>query len=282
MPAVGPGRNAAGRYGKHFRITHIMETLARQMGDVEAVVAVKKRDLSCAYAYLQIAETYQQARKRDSALEWAERGVKAFPERTDSRLRELLAGEYHRRKRHDEAMALVWAEFTDSPGLESYRNLKSHADRVGQWPAWREKALAFLRDEIAKARTQTRKNRWDGAARADHSELVTIFLWEKDAEAAWREAKEGGCSNELWMQLAARREKDHPGDALPLYQAQVEPTLGRKSNEAYRETIGLLRKVRALLVQLGREAEFTRYLDSVRVAHKPKRNFMKLLERAKW
>jgi len=59
------------------------------------------------------------------------------------------------------------------------------------------------------------------------------------------------------------------------------PTLGRKSSQTYRETIGLLRKVRALLVQLSREAEFTRYLDAVRVAHKPKRNFMKLLEPAK-
>ncbi len=282
VPALGPGHDGAGKFGKRFRITHIMETLARQAGDVEAVAAVRKRDLSSPYSYLQIAETYQQARKRDPALEWAERGVKAFPERIDPRLHEFLAEAYHRRKRHDEAMALVWAEFTDSPGLEQYRNLKSHADRVSQWPAWREKGLAFLREEIAKARTQARKNRWGWAARLDHSELVTIFLWEKAVEAAWREAKEGGCSNDLWMQLAARREKDHPGDALPLYQAQVERTLGRKGSQAYRETIGLLRKVRALLVQLGREAEFTRYLDSVRVAHKPKRNFMKLLERAKW
>jgi hypothetical protein len=39
-----------------------METLARRSGDVEAIVAVKKRDLSSAYDYLQIAETYRQAR----------------------------------------------------------------------------------------------------------------------------------------------------------------------------------------------------------------------------
>ena len=40
-----------------------------------------KPDLSSPYASLQIAETYKQARKHDLALEWAERGVKAFPER---------------------------------------------------------------------------------------------------------------------------------------------------------------------------------------------------------
>ena len=118
--------------------------------------------------------------------------------------------------------------------------------------------------------------------RADHSELVRIFLWEKDVEAAWREAQEGGCSNDLWMELAAKREKDHPEDALPVYQRQIQPTLNRKNNEAYREAIGLLRKVRGLMVRLGRETEFARYLESVRAAHKPKRNFMKLLGGAKW
>src|SRR5262245_50402490 len=120
VPALGPGRDDPEKYAKRFRITHIMETLAQQTGDVEAVVAVKNRDLSLAYHYLQIAEIYKNARKHDLAMEWAERGVKAFPERTDSRLRDFLAQEYHRRKRHDEAMALIWADFAESPILEEY------------------------------------------------------------------------------------------------------------------------------------------------------------------
>ncbi|HEY3302879.1 MAG TPA: SWIM zinc finger family protein [Candidatus Binatia bacterium] len=91
VPPLGPRRDDPEKYGRRFRITHIMETLARQTGDVEAVVAVKKRDLSLAYDYLEIAETYKKAGKGDLSLEWAERGVKAFPNRTDSRLREFLA-----------------------------------------------------------------------------------------------------------------------------------------------------------------------------------------------
>jgi hypothetical protein len=34
------------------------------------------------------------------------------------------------------------------------------------------------------------------------------------------------------------------------------------------------------MVRLERKDEFTNYLEKVRAAHKPKRNFMKLLERA--
>ena len=189
VPALGPGCDDPEKYGKRFRITHIMETLARQTGDVEAVVAVKKRDLSSAYDYLQIAEIYKGARQHDLALEWAERGVKAFSERTDSRLRDFLAGEYHRRKRHDEAMALIWAEFTESPSLKQYVNLKAHAERIGQWELWREKALEYLRERIGRAKSESQKDRWAWYRKADHSELVRIFLWEKDVEAAWREAK---------------------------------------------------------------------------------------------
>src|SRR5262245_12851505 len=45
VPTLGPGQRNSEEYSKRFRITHIMETLARRTGDVEAVVVVMKRDL---------------------------------------------------------------------------------------------------------------------------------------------------------------------------------------------------------------------------------------------
>lgn len=282
VPSLSPGRMAVAPYGKRFRITQIMETLARQTGDVERVVAIKQRDLSSAYDYLQIAEAYRAARKHDLALEWAERGVKAFPDRTDWRLREFLAREYHRRKRHDEAMALVWAAFGEAPALEQYRTLKTHADKIGRWTEWRAKALDVLRQSVASAKRETRGQRWGWYRSADHTELVRVLLWENDAEAAWREAAEGGCSNGLWMELARKREATHPEDALPVYQRQIEPVVNQKNNHAYREAVELLRKVHGLMKRLGRPVEFTRYLESIRAAHKAKRNFIKLLDGARW
>lgn len=281
VPVLRPGREAE-RFGARFRITSIMETLARQARDIEAEVAIKKRDLTSDSCYLEIAEIYQKARKYDLALEWAELGLAAFPEHTDSRLREFLAREYHRRKRHDEAVALVWLTFAERPGLEQFQILKSHADRAGSWPEWRERALARLRKEPGRAERTGLPSPGPWSRTKDRSELVRIFLWEKDGETAWREAREGGCSDALWMELAATREKDHPEDALWVHQRQVPLTLNRKNKEAYREAIGLLRAIRGLLVRLGRGAEFEAYLQSVRAAHKPKRNFTKLLDHAKW
>jgi uncharacterized Zn finger protein len=282
VPARGPADQRRDDFGKRFRITHIMETLATQTGDVEARVAVKQRDLSSSYAHLQIAEIYKEAKQPDRALEWAERGIRAFPKNPDPRLQDFLAEEYHRRKRHDEAMAMIWTQYAAQPYLETYQKLKQHADRIGQWTPWREKALAAARQVIAAAKQQASRGSWAWAERADHSELVRIFLWEKDVDAVWAEAKAGGCARDLWLELAARREKDHPEDALTVYQAQVEPTLNRKNNDAYREAIGLLRKARTLLVRLNREKDFGDFLATLRLTHKPKRNFMKLLDHARW
>lgn len=283
VPALTAGSKDADRYGKRFRITHIMETLAQAAGDVDALVAVKSRDLSHAYAYLQIAETLRAAGRPDEALDWAERGVKAFPQRTDSRLREFLADEYHRRKRHDDAMNLIWADYADAPHLEQYEKLKKHADRNRLWPEWRDKALAFLRTEIARRREEASKRAapwWSG--RIDNSDLVSIFLWEKNAETAWREAKDGGCSNDLWMRLAGLREKEHLEDAIPIYQRQLEATVNRKNNDAYKEAVTLLRKLQRLMPRSDKPQSFAAYLTTVRAAHKPKRNFIKLLDAAKW
>jgi uncharacterized Zn finger protein len=280
VPVRGTGDRS--RFGSHteFRVTHIMETLAEDSGDIEALVAIKRRDLSMPYAYLGIAQIYKEARQSDQALEWAERGLKAFPDRPDPRLQDFLAEEYHRRKRHDEAMALIWAQYMARPDLDIYQKLKQHADRIDRWAEWRERGLAAARRSIDALRQRAARGSY--VARVDHSELVRIFLWEKDLDAAWAEAKLGGCSRELWLELAAKREKDHPGDALEAYRAQVEPTLARKNNDAYREAVGLIRKARGLLARLGREPEFGDYLAALRLAHKPKRNFMKLLDHARW
>ena len=282
VPARSPGDGSHIESHKDFRVTHIMETLAEQSGDIEALVAVKERDLSMPYAYLQIAEIYKKAKQPDRALEWAERGLKAFPKNPDPRLQDFLAEEYHHRKRHGEAMALVWAQYVSNPYLETYKKLKEHADRVGQWSVWRDKALAALRKKLVPAKQQAPRYAWAWEDRSGYSELVRIFLWEKDVEAAWAEAKSGGCTHDLWLELAAKREADHPEDALTVYRERVEPTLVQKNNEAYRAAIGLLRKVRGLLIRLGRESEFGDHLAALRLAHKPKRNFMKLLDHAKW
>ena len=281
VPALKPGDKRDSFGHKRFAITSIMETLADLSGDIEEQVAVRSRDLSIAYHFLQIAEIYRQAGQHDKAMEWAENGVKAFPERTDRRLREFLADEYHRRGRHDGAMALMWTEFSEEPSLETYQLLKRHADRAKQWPGWRDDALTAFRERIEEGRSKRRRSDYGPWYRTDHSDLVRVFLWERDVDTAWQEAQAGGCSDDLWMELAAKREKEHPADAIAVYQREVEHIINDKNNSAYEEAVRLLRKVQKLMIPLGRTAEFRSFLTDVRTRHKPKRNLIKLLDQTK-
>lgn len=280
VPALGPGQTSPDQYGRWFRITSIMRTLAQQAGDVEAEAQVLQRDLSSAYRFLEIASLYRQAGKDELALAWAEKGVAAFPNHTDRRLREFLAEEYHRRKRHDDAMALAWAAFTERPSLDEFKQLKAHAKSAKCWPHWRDKALTTIREKIAEIRRSGAKSSWDPLA--NHSLLVAIYLSEKDPEAAWQEALTGGCSSELWLTLAEQREQTHPEDALPIYKRHLELTLAQTNNAAYEAGIRLLKRIRTVMDRMGQEKSFAGYLASVRADFARKRNFIRLVEETRW
>ena len=267
-------------WGQHFRITHIMESLAQASGDIEQLVVVMSSDLSSAYSYWKIAEVYREARQYDNALLWAEKGLQAFPDHTDCRLREFAAEEYHRRRRHDDAMKLMWAEFSERPCLESYKTLERHAKKAGAWPGWRDRALAEIRLRITKAKDKARGQTLPRWMQADenNSPLVEIFLHEGNPEEAWREAQTGGCSDGLWLRVAATREKDHPEDAAPIYLKLGEAAVAATSNGRYEDALGLLVKAASVMRRLDRGAEFIRHFEALRLKYKIKRNFIKLVE----
>lgn len=89
VPQRLPGADPPGQ-GRRQRLAYIMETLAWLDGDMDALVAVKSRDLSSPQAYVEIAEIYQHTHRPDWARHWAERGLEAFPGLPHPRLLQLL------------------------------------------------------------------------------------------------------------------------------------------------------------------------------------------------
>lgn len=252
--------------GGNHRLASIMEVLARASGNVEELVAVLSRDLSSSFDYLRIAEVYREARRHDQALEWAEKGLKAFPRDANSRLREFAVQEYHRRRRHGDAIQLMWTAFSQYPSLKTYRTLAVHAKKGDAWPEWRERALAEIRSRLGKG---------SGGC----SLLVEIYLHEGDADAAWREAKAGGCSGDLWLRLARARESEHPADAAAIYLKHAEAAVAATHDGRYEAAVDLLIKAAATMKRIDRSMEFVHTLEKLRAKYKTKRNFIKLIER---
>ena len=259
------------------RITRIMEQLAEASGSVEELVAIKSRDLSSSYRYLDIAEIWVKAKQPDKALEWAERGLKAFPDRPDNRLRDFLVAAYLKRKRNDEALQLTWIQFEERPGLEHFKKLHGVAGKLGMWPEQRNRALAKVAETIAREATAT--TRWKPKpSTPNYSLRVEIALWEKDLDAAWTAAHEGICDRNLLITLAGKLEASRPENAVSLYGRVVPPIVEQTNNAAYEEAIKLIHKVGGLMKAQNQSREFGDYLAELRVQFKPKRNFIKLLD----
>ena len=114
VPTRGPNQGRLSEYGTPWRLAQVMESLARRTGDVEAVVAVLRRDLSAPYRFLLVAQEYLNAGNESEALRWAERGMGEFPEAQDRRLAEFLVERYRTLGRHDEALSLLWQSVSSS------------------------------------------------------------------------------------------------------------------------------------------------------------------------
>ena len=249
----------------------MMEGLARAEGDVDALAAVLARDRSSGHRYLQIAEELLSAGRAGEATEWAERGLAAFPERPDSRLLDFLCDRHGEAGRHEEAVRLAWEALEASPRLEAYQRLARVASRAGVWEPWRERARDLLRQGTEAV-----------LGGRDRSELVAALLWEDDPEAAWHEAKEGGCRRDLWLALARRRERDHPRDALDVYVAQIEPAIRSSDNHTYAGAAEWLEKVQAIFARLEEEDAFEGLVRALRERHRAKRNLIKRLDERGW
>lgn len=251
------------------RITRIMTTLAELDGDLDALVAIKARDLSAAYHYLNIAQLYQEAGNTDRARQWAEQGLAAFPRHTDNRLRDFLAQQYLLCGRDEQALQLTWVQFDEMPSLSSYQKLQGLAQRLHRAPEQRQRAMARL--------TATTENNPQSLANA-RSLRLAIALWEEDLDAAWLLSQQGDCKVEALHELALKLENTRPTDAISLYRRMLAPIVQQTNNQAYQRAVGLIRRMGELMRAQQLDAAFTAELIELRQTYKAKRNFIKLLD----
>jgi tetratricopeptide (TPR) repeat protein len=247
---------------RRWRITHIVETLAQLMGNLEQWVNIKSRDLSQAHHYLQIATMVNNAGRTESALDWAERGLHAFPERPDNRLRDFLADLYMGVGRNEDALELIWIQMETQPNLEHYRKLCEWSTRFGMWPFQRERAMQRV---IAVTEQEARMiNRWRPVpAGPDQTLLVEIALWENDISAAWRYAQAGQVRREVLLALVLRLETVQQTAAIALYRRLLDSSLKEGGDWGYLDMANLLKNWADLMLKNARIDEAKSYLAQV-------------------
>lgn len=258
---------------------YLMEDVALHYGDIDTVVSIKSSDLTSSRDYLEIADIYKREGNLDLAIDWAERGLGEPTGFYPSGIQQFLIAAYREAGRYVDALEIVWDIFSKHSTLDRYKELKDNADPLGEWPQWRERALNLIRQENqVREQGVVARSPFD----TERTLLVDIFLWEDDLDSALREAKEGGCTASMWQMLAARLEEPQPEEALNIYQMLIEPTIEETNNAAYEQVVRFLHKVNRIMNRLGRGDEFVEYVAALRKEYFRKRNFISLLNAAKW
>jgi len=252
----------------------MMESLAKSTGNVDNLIAIKAKNLSLAYHFLQIAEILGKAKRFDEALEWAEKGIVAFESNPDARLEEYLAELYMQRKEFNKAVAIVWKPFERQPSLHGWETLKIFSNKAKDWDSeWRQRALDHIRHQI----TADKKRGTTYWRKPDHSLLVQIFMHENEIESAWQEANAGDCNAGLWRSLGEKLGDADPLRATFCWQRLIDPIIDRKKNDAYAEAVQMMLKIGEWMRKADNECAFKHWIQEIRVRHKPKRNLMKLM-----
>jgi hypothetical protein len=275
VPPIGPRDDPRAEFGTRFRIATVMEHLAEITGGLDELLEVMQRNQASGSAFVRIVLACRDHARDDLALEWARRGLEAFP--GESRLTELIGDIHASAGRHDDALTTDREMFAKEPSLVRYQRLKQRADAAERWPAEREPALAAARAAIERSQRETSEqpSPWH---RADGSTLVEILLWEGNSDDAWEAAQQYGCNDRLWLQVAAARGEQHPGDALEIYQRQLDRALESANNRAYDEAMRLLKVMRPLYTAMDRGEDFTGLVTGIRTRHKRRGNLMQRLD----
>jgi hypothetical protein len=223
------------------------------------------------------AELCVKHERHDEGLAWAERGLAESGKNTDVRLLDFCIAGYLRREDFEKADAFAWQRFESHPVAEAFTALIDVAKATGRYDTTRERALNHLWALVCaeEAPTKAKRSHWQSPSR---TELVKVFLAERESETAWEAFCGGPVAINMWATMAAVRGKTHPHDAIALYH-RLLPIAAESGtrNARYDKAFGIVRAIGKLRAVLKEHAQFIDELETVRQTYRAKRNFIKLL-----
>lgn len=239
----------------------ILDFFAERDGDVDARIALRARDLSSPWSYLQLAEFCLSQGREEEALQRAEEGLWMFEdEHPDTRLVFFTVDLLSKAGRTGDAEAHLWRAFEKAPSFDLYMRLHR---LVGG--AARDRAVRLVEERVA----HEERAGWQASADL----LVRILMHGNLLDAAWAIAGRHRVSAGTKTCLARASEATHPREALATYAELLEQLVGSGGNPAYAQAVELLARMAAL-----RSAdEQTAYVAAIKERFGRKRNFMKLL-----
>ncbi|HET6618670.1 MAG TPA: SWIM zinc finger family protein [Dongiaceae bacterium] len=243
------------------RVAAILDHFAERDNDLEARIAIRTKDLSSPWRYLELAEFCRQLGREQEALRYAEEGLWIFEDDgPDRRLVSLAVELLIEVGRKGDAMRHLWRAFEQAPTFEMYTQI---SDLGGK--ETRRRSLAILEARLGKPRAGF----WGHPADL----LVRVLIHEKKFDEAWAAVQRHGASEQVKEVLIQATETTRPRDAIAFYAAKVERLANSGAGDSYKEAAELIARV----AKLRDPAEHAAYVADIRERFRRRRNFMKLL-----
>jgi tetratricopeptide (TPR) repeat protein len=247
--------------GRYSALKDILDFFAERDGDVDARIALRAKDLSSPWSYLQLAEFCLAQGRSDEALKRAEEGLWLFEDvQPDERLVAFTARLLTESGRNDDAERVLWQAFGKSPSLKLYSQLVAAGGDTA-----RSRAIELLRAQLV--------NQPSTLWRHPADLLISVLAHDKVFDAAWAAARDYGASLSAREALARASEASHPRQALEVYAERIDRLVDGGSNSTYAEAAKLLAHMAALRTS-DAQAD---HVAALKARFARKRNFMKLL-----
>lgn len=263
-----------------YTIEQLLDRLCRHDGNDTPMLRFLEKDLGSAFDYLKLAERHLNAGRAQQALEWAERGLAAYPDKQDGRLTDFCIALHRKHGQTARADELAWKQFAQRPYFESWQRLLKHTPQAKRKEAGL-RGIAHLEQVMRQEESAPEKpsrNPVRASANA-RSSLVRIHLRMKNAEQVWQLANGHAINDDLWPQVAQMRGQTHPEQAIAVYKKLLPNAVRRgQSGARYDEAHELVSRIRDLRIRQGRREEFRQELAALRAEYKAKRNFIKRLD----
>src|SRR5699024_825063 len=239
--------------GDNFAVNFLREQVAEAIGGADGLVEVLRDGAESGFDHLRIARVLYGEGRGEEALAWIDRGLEGSEaDIHDGNLRALAARIHREAGRMETAGQMLWRNFEERPGTTAYRELSNGTGE--DFPRWRDRAIAVLKDSSTG----------EYVCRQDWSDLVSVQLWDGDAEAAWDAACVGGCRQDLWLKVARELAVEHPSVALPVLLREAGRSLEGGNRSAYRHAAGILREARLLAARIDGLEDFDHHVRQVR------------------
>jgi uncharacterized Zn finger protein len=295
------GANFSDTYKRTELINRLVE--AYQLGgEPEKILPLLEKEADVCQNYEHLVARLLAAGNKEQARQWCIRGfgctLKESPgiaSKLQKQLREMAAAD----KRDDLVTAYRAQDFFCHASLETYRELRKAAEKIGTWPKLRESVLNYLetgqRPDLPNKKGAAAvwplpapevvfpQEKEAGLKRyPDRQTLIDIAISEKrfdDVVSLYQTVKKNARTGWHGSEKVAKAVvKTHPEVALEIWRGIVDRLIAEVKPKAYIEAGGFLRLMRKVFEAGNRQADWQALLTELRRTHKAKRRLLEVLD----